>query len=153
MLKTVSTLGGGTTTGQLTYKGTWNANLNSPTLTSGVGTLNNYYVVNVAGSTNLDGITSWNVGDWAIFNGTVWEKISGQSGTVTSVTGTAPITSTGGATPAIGIPAANATTNGYLTSTDWTTFNSKGTGTVTSISTVCQLRLVIRLHLPMQVHT
>ena len=46
-------------------------------------------------------------------------------GTVTSVTGTAPITSTGGNTPAIGIPQANGSTNGFLASTDWTTFNSK----------------------------
>jgi len=28
----------------------------------------------------------------------------------------------------------NATTNGYLTSTDWTTFNNKGSGTVSSVS-------------------
>lgn len=44
---------------------------------------------------------------------------------VTSVTGTAPIVSSGGTTPAISIPAANGSTNGYLTSTDWTTFNNK----------------------------
>jgi hypothetical protein len=30
--------------------------------------------------------------------------------------------------------AANTTTNGYLTSTDWNTFNNKGSGTVTSVS-------------------
>jgi hypothetical protein len=30
--------------------------------------------------------------------------------------------------------AANTTTNGYLTSTDWNTFNGKGSGTVTSIT-------------------
>ena len=34
-----------------------------------------YYVVSVAGNTNLDGITDWNVGDWAIYNGTAWEKV------------------------------------------------------------------------------
>jgi hypothetical protein len=55
-------------------------------------------------------------------------------GTVTSVTGTAPVVSSGGATPAISMAAANTTTNGYLTSTDWNTFNSKGSGTVTSVS-------------------
>jgi hypothetical protein len=31
--------------------------------------------------------------------------------------------------------AASSSANGYLTSTDWTTFNSKGSGTVTSIAT------------------
>jgi len=46
-------------------------------------------------------------------------------GTVTSVTGTAPVVSSGGSTPAISMAAANSTTNGYLTSTDWNTFNNK----------------------------
>ena len=51
----------------LVFKGNWNANLNSPALASGVGTVGNYYVVSVAGNTNLDGITDWEVGDWAVF--------------------------------------------------------------------------------------
>jgi hypothetical protein len=59
---------------------------------------------------------------------------SNPQGTVTSVTGTAPIVSSGGATPAISIPKATGSVDGYLSSTDWTTFNSKGTGTVTSVS-------------------
>ncbi len=46
-------------------------------------------------------------------------------GTVTSVTGTAPVVSSGGATPAISMAAATTSVNGYLTSTDWTTFNNK----------------------------
>ena len=46
-------------------------------------------------------------------------------GTVTSVTGTAPVVSSGGATPAISMAAASTSTNGYLTSTDWNTFNGK----------------------------
>ena len=44
---------------------------------------------------------------------------------VTSVSGTSPIVSSGGTTPAISIPAATSSVNGYLTSTDWTTFNNK----------------------------
>ena len=60
--------------------------------------------------------------------------LTGTSGTVTSVTGTAPVVSSGGATPAISMPAATTSVNGYLTSTDWTTFNGKGSGTVTSVS-------------------
>jgi hypothetical protein len=43
--------------GALSYQGTWNASTNTPTLASGVGTKGYYYVVSVAGSTNLDGIT------------------------------------------------------------------------------------------------
>ena len=54
-------------------------------------------------------------------------------GTVTSVTGTAPVVSSGGATPAISMPAATTSVDGYLTSTDWNTFNGKGTVTAVSV--------------------
>jgi len=63
----------------LVYKGTWNANTNTPTLASGTGTTGEFYIVSVAGSTNLDGITDWQVGDWAIFVEVgatdTWQKI------------------------------------------------------------------------------
>ena len=55
-------------------------------------------------------------------------------GTVTSVTGTSPVVSSGGATPAISMPAATTSVSGYLTSTDWNTFNNKGSGSVTSVA-------------------
>ena len=80
--------------GGVNYQGTWNASTNSPTLTSSVGTKGFYYVVSVAGSTNLNGITDWQVGDWAIFNGTAWQKVDttdqvtsvfGRQGAVTAV--------------------------------------------------------------------
>ena len=58
--------------------------------------------------------------DWNTFNN------KQPAGTyVTSVTGTAPVVSSGGTTPAISMAAANTSTNGYLTSTDWNTFNNK----------------------------
>jgi hypothetical protein len=72
--------------GALSYQGTWNASTNTPTLTSSTGTKGYYYVVSVAGSTNLDGITDWLVGDWAVYNGTVWQKVDNTE-TVTSVNG------------------------------------------------------------------
>lgn len=72
--------------GGLSYQGTWNASTNSPTLVSGTGTNGYYYIVGTSGSTNLDGITDWVVGDWLLFNGTVWQKID-QSNLVTSVNG------------------------------------------------------------------
>ena len=67
--------------------------------------------------------------DWTTFN-------NKGSGTVTSVTGTSPVVSSGGTTPAISMPAATTSVSGYLTSTDWTTFNNKtsNTGTVTSVT-------------------
>jgi hypothetical protein len=72
--------------GALSYQGTWNASTNTPTLASGVGVKGYYYVVSVAGSTNLDGVTDWVVGDWAVFNGTVWQKVD-NTDAVTSVNG------------------------------------------------------------------
>jgi len=75
MLKTVSSITNAI--GALNYKGTWNASTNSPTLTSSVGTKGDYYVVSVAGTTNLDGANSWSVGDWAVFNGSIWQRVLG----------------------------------------------------------------------------
>jgi hypothetical protein len=72
--------------GGLSFQGTWNASTNTPTLTSSVGTNGHYYIVSTAGSTNLNGITDWQIGDWLIFNGSVWQKID-QSNLVTSVNG------------------------------------------------------------------
>ena len=72
----------------LVYKGTWNASTNTPTLASGTGTTGEFYIVSVAGATNLDGITDWLVGDWAIFVEVgvtdTWQKIDNTS----DVTGT-----------------------------------------------------------------
>jgi hypothetical protein len=53
----------------------------------------------------------------------IWTTPSG--GTVTSVTGVGPIVSSGGNTPAISMAPATALVPGYLTTTDWTTFNNK----------------------------
>jgi len=171
--------------GGATYQGTWNASTNTPTLASGTGTKGYYYVVSVAGSTNLDGITDWKVGDWAIFNGTTWDKVdntdavssvNGFTGAVnlaldniSDVSAASPtnaqllrfngtsslwenwtptfepaltkgnlteatssvLTITGGTGAVIGsgttiaVAQASGSTSGYLSSTDWTTFNNK----------------------------
>lgn len=72
--------------GGLSYQGTWNATTNTPTLASSTGTNGYYYVVATAGSTNLNGITDWQIGDWLLFNGSTWQKID-QTNLVTSVAG------------------------------------------------------------------
>ncbi|CAB4175637.1 hypothetical protein UFOVP972_290 [uncultured Caudovirales phage] len=59
----------------LNYIGLWNADTNNPVLTSSVGTAGDFYIVSVLGTTNLNGITDWQVGDWAIFEGGVWTKV------------------------------------------------------------------------------
>jgi hypothetical protein len=92
MLKTVSSITN--SIGALNYKGTWNASTNSPTLASGVGTKGDYYVVSVAGSTTLDGISNWGVGDWAAYNGSAWQRVEGGAnlnGVDLSVSGTSTL--------------------------------------------------------------
>jgi hypothetical protein len=92
MLKTVSSITNAI--GSLNFKGTWNANTNTPTLASGVGTKGDYYVVGVAGSTTLDGISNWGVGDWATYNGSVWQRVEGGAdlnGVNLSVSGTSTL--------------------------------------------------------------
>jgi hypothetical protein len=72
--------------GGIMFQGTWDASTNTPTLTSSVGVKGHYYIVNVAGTTNLNGITDWNIGDWAIFDGSVWSKVD-NTDSVVSVNG------------------------------------------------------------------
>ena len=153
MLKTVSTLGNAI--GALNYKGSWDASTNTPTLTSSVGTKGDYYVVSVAGTTNLNGIALWSVGDWATFNGSIWQKIDGSTSeafvtiTVTSLTGymyannnspvtastTIPVANVTGAVPnTVNIIAGtNLTGGGALTGN--VTINNPYNGTVTSVAT------------------
>ena len=61
----------------LDFQGSWNASTNSPALASSVGTNGEFYIVSVAGTTDLNGITNWGIGDWAIFNGTAWQRVEG----------------------------------------------------------------------------
>ena len=61
----------------LDFQGSWNASTNSPALASSVGTNGEFYIVSIAGTTDLNGITNWGIGDWAIFNGTVWQRVEG----------------------------------------------------------------------------
>ena len=128
--------------GGLSYQGTWNATTNTPTLTSSVGVNGYYYIVSTAGSTNLDGITDWQIGDWLLFNGSVWQKID-QSNLVTSVNGQTGAVSVGtvtsvAATAGTGITVTGSpiTSSGTLTITnsapDQTVALTGGTGITTS---------------------
>lgn len=67
----------------------WNATTNTPTLVSstipGSGIL--AYTVSVAGTTTLDGISTWNVGDVVYQTGTVWGRIANNPITSTTVVG------------------------------------------------------------------
>lgn len=80
-------------TGGLSYKGNWDANANNPLLANGGvagGTAQangSYYVVSVAGSTSIDGINTWAVGDLALVSNNVWTRIANSGSNVTSVNG------------------------------------------------------------------
>jgi hypothetical protein len=92
MLKSVSSITNAI--GALNFKGTWDANANSPALASSVGTKGDYYVVGTAGTTNLNGISNWGVGDWATYNGSVWQRVEGGAdlnGVNLSVSGTSTL--------------------------------------------------------------
>lgn len=52
-------------------------------------------------------------------------QIIGAVGAVTNVTAASPLASSGGATPQISMTQASTSVNGYLTSTDYTSFNNK----------------------------
>lgn len=61
--------------GSAVYKGAWNASTNTPDLTSVAKAQGDFYIVSVAGTTSIDGVNEWSVGDWILFNGTAWEKV------------------------------------------------------------------------------
>ena len=134
--------------GFVNYKGTWNASTNTPTLVSSVGTKGDYYVISVTGSTNLNGITTWTQGDWAIFNGTAWEKVD-NTDLVTSVAGrTGAITLTTADISGLGTIATQAASNvsitgGSITGITDLALADGGTGASTAGDARTNLGLVI----------
>jgi hypothetical protein len=56
-----------------TYKGTWNAFSNTPTLTNGVGTLGDAYSVTTSGTSGAYPV--YGEQDWRIYNGATWVKV------------------------------------------------------------------------------
>jgi hypothetical protein len=97
--------------------------------TVATGTTTPVITLNVptASATNRGALSA---ADWTTFN-------NKGNGTVTSVSGTAPVSvATGTTTPVISMAAATSSVNGYLTSTDWTTFNGKMTNPMTTLGDV-----------------
>jgi hypothetical protein len=77
---------------------------------------------------SVDSTTYVPVGRTITINGTTQDLSANRTynvGTVTSVTASTPLFSSGGATPNITIQQASGSENGFLSSTDWTTFNNK----------------------------
>ena len=74
----------------------WNATTNSPTIPTAIGNKGKYYIVQTAGTTSIDGITDWQVGDWVVSNGTTWGKIDNTDAVVSvnGFTGAVSLTTT-----------------------------------------------------------
>jgi len=106
------------TIGGSVFQSVWNASTNTPALVSSVGTNGHYYIVNVNGATALNGITDWKIGDWAIFDGSVWRKVDN----------TDAVSSVNGLTGAVLLDSSNVpdTLNKrYITDGERTTWNGK----------------------------
>jgi hypothetical protein len=91
-------------------------------VTGGVGLWENQTLAQVIGSAYVPSSRTLTI------NGTAQDLSANRTfnvGTVTSVTASSPLFSSGGTTPNITIQQATATQNGFLSSTDWITFNSK----------------------------
>jgi hypothetical protein len=138
--------------GTLIYKGLWNASTNTPTLSLLSSDASAYYVVSVAGNTNLSGITDWQVNDWIIFNGTEWQKIDNSdlfNASAVAITGGAidgttigSTTATTGRFTSVTTPSVTATTNDLTLSAistgavKFNTLNGTGMTVVNPASTV-----------------
>lgn len=83
--------------GGLIYQGVWDASVNSPAIPAAItGNKGHYYKVSVNGSTVVDTINEWKIGDWIVSNGTTWDKIDNtdQVSSVAGRTGAVVLTAT-----------------------------------------------------------
>ena len=143
----------------LSFEGSWNASTDTPSLAGTTPANGVFYIVSVAGTTSLSGITDWEVGDWAVYvsdgAGTdAWQKIdntstlsgSGVANQLTYWTGTANVAGDAGLT--FNPTSNNLTVGGTITSSggnsgEWNTgydrsltaLNVSGTTTKTLTAT------------------
>jgi len=81
----INVISGGGASGSLVYRGTWDAT-NNLTAPGGVALADgglvdgspadegDYYIVNVAGTTSIDGVNDWAIGDRVVLQGGLWAK-------------------------------------------------------------------------------
>lgn len=66
-----------TISGGLNFLGLWDANTNSPAIADGGGSSGDYYIVSVSGTQDLgSGNITFNLGDFAIYDSGVWNKVA-----------------------------------------------------------------------------
>jgi len=56
-------------------QGTWNALTNDPDIDGGIAETGYFWIVSIAGTTDIGGITDWEINDWAVKTATGWAKI------------------------------------------------------------------------------
>jgi hypothetical protein len=139
----------------LSFEGNWNADTDSPDLSTATPDNGQFWIVSVAGTTDLDGIDEWAVGDWAIYVSTGagtdgWQKVDNSStlsgfGATNQVTYWSSTGNVAGDADFTFNPTSNAlTVGGTITatggnSTEWNTsydnmvtaFTDSGSGTIT----------------------
>ena len=142
----------------LSFEGNWNASTDSPDLSGATPDSGQFWIVSVAGGTDLDGITDWKVGDWAIYVSTGagadgWQKVdntstlsgSGAATQLTYWTGAANVAGDAGLT--YDATGNNLTVGGTITasggnSTEWnTSYDNMITGFADSGSSTITLTL------------
>lgn len=57
------------------YYGLWDADANTPDISAVSHVAGDFYYVGVAGSTDVDGETTWELHDSVVYNGTAWERV------------------------------------------------------------------------------
>lgn len=81
--------------GGLQYQGTWNASTNTPTIPAASSSNKGYYFkVATAGTTTVNGVSEWGVGDMILSNGTTWDKIDNTENVVSVAGKTGAVTLT-----------------------------------------------------------
>ena len=117
--------------GAVEFQGTWNASTNSPSITTGSASSANkgfYYQVGTAGTTTVDGNSSWAAGDWIISDGTTWDRVNNSTPAVMGASGS------GHAAGLVPDPGAVAGISRYLREDGtWAGVAGAAGGTVTSV--------------------
>lgn len=126
----VTAAGGSVTTVSVASANGFAGTVSNPTTTPEITLTTSISGILYGSGNALNAVT---IGSGLSFAGGTLSATGGGAG-VSAVTATSPLASSGGSTPDISIQQASGSQSGYLSSTDWTTFNSKGSGTVTSVA-------------------
>jgi hypothetical protein len=126
-----------TSAGNLTLGGTLSGIGNSQLTNSSVTFNGQSVALGASGTITANTTNALTIGtglSGTSFNGSSATTIANTG--VLGVTATSPVASSGGQNPEISMTQASGSVNGWLSSTDWTTFNNKtsNTGTVTSVA-------------------